>query len=124
LFTFAWTTSALVDVVASNRRLLNQLEDEREQEMHMRFAMRKAQWDALKTEREAERAEKEKTRNSASGSSFIQRLKIWRDERKRVAELRRQKVAEIEDLRRQERPHEEEVRAKPTDGGHDGKEQK
>ncbi len=62
--------------------------------------------------------------NSAAGSSFIQRLKIWRDERKRVAELRRQKVAEIEDLRRQERLHEKEVRIKPTDGGPDGKEQK
>ncbi len=124
LFTFAWTTSALVDVVASNRRLLDRLEDEREQEMHMRFALRKTEWDALRTEREAERAEKEQTMNSAAGSSFIQRLKIWRDERKRVAELRRQKVAEIEDLRRQERLHEKEVRIKPTDGGPDGKEQK
>ena len=28
-FTFAWTTSALVDVVASNRRLIDRLEDER-----------------------------------------------------------------------------------------------
>ena len=36
LFTFAWTTSALVDIVASNRRLLEQLEDERERKMHMR----------------------------------------------------------------------------------------
>jgi hypothetical protein len=39
LFTFAWTTSALVDVVASNGRLLEQLEVEREHEMHMRFAL-------------------------------------------------------------------------------------
>jgi hypothetical protein len=41
LFTFAWTTSALVDVVASNGWLLEQLEDEREREMEMRFALRK-----------------------------------------------------------------------------------
>ncbi len=34
LFIFAWTTSALVDVVASNGRLLEQLEDDREREMH------------------------------------------------------------------------------------------
>ena len=33
LFTFAWTTSALVDIVASNRRLIEQLEDERERKM-------------------------------------------------------------------------------------------
>jgi hypothetical protein len=124
LFTFAWTTSALVDVVASNRRLLNLLEDEREQELHMRFAMRKAQWDAVKTEGQAERAEKEKARNSAAGSSLSQRLKIWRDERKMVAELRRQKVAEIEDLRRQERLQEKELRPKPADGGPDAKERK
>src|SRR5271157_6498063 len=49
LFTFAWTTSALVDVVASNRRVLDQLEDEREQEMRMRFALLKNEWDALRT---------------------------------------------------------------------------
>src|SRR5271169_3852202 len=68
LFTFAWTTSALVDVVASNRRLLEQLEEEREQEIQMRFAMRKKQWDILRAERDAERAEKEKTRSTAAGS--------------------------------------------------------
>jgi Ni/Co efflux regulator RcnB len=123
LFTFAWTTSALVDVVASNRRLLTQLEDEREQEMHMRFALRKTEWDALRTEREAERAEKEKTMNSAAGSSFIQRLKIWREGRKTVAELRGKKVAEIEDLRRRERRNEKEAWTKPADSGPEDKEQ-
>lgn len=30
LFTFAWTTSALIDVVSSHRKLIDQLEDERE----------------------------------------------------------------------------------------------
>jgi hypothetical protein len=120
LFTFAWTTSALVDVVASNRRLLNLLEDEREEELRMRFAMRKAQWDAVKTEGTAERAEQEKARGLAAGSSLSQRLKIWRDERKIVAELRKQKVAEIEDLRRQERLQEKEIRPKPADAGPDG----
>jgi len=30
LFTFAWTTSALIDVVSSQRQLIDQLEDERE----------------------------------------------------------------------------------------------
>jgi Ion channel len=41
LFTFAWTTSALVDVAASNRRLLEQMEDEREQERHLPSALRR-----------------------------------------------------------------------------------
>jgi hypothetical protein len=40
LFTFAWTTNALVDVVASQRQLLNRLEEECVQEMHMRIALR------------------------------------------------------------------------------------
>lgn len=109
LFTFAWTTSALVDVVASNRRVLNQLEDEREQEMHMRFALRKKEWDALKTERDAERVDKQKIRAAAAGSSLIQRFRIWREEKTMVAELRRGNRAEREDLRRQERSKEKEV---------------
>ena len=105
-------TSALVDVVASHRRLLNQLEEEREEEIHMRFALRKKQWDALEGERDAERAKREKTKAGASGSTLIQRIRFWREERKAVAELRREKLAELEDLRRQERVQEREVWAK------------
>lgn len=114
LFTFAWTTSALVDVVASNRRVIDQLEHEREQEMHMRFVLRKKQWEALKAERNAERAEKEKTKAAATGLSFMRKLTLWREERKTVAELRRQEVAELRDLRRQERLNEREDIVKPA----------
>jgi uncharacterized protein YjiS (DUF1127 family) len=124
LFTFAWTTSALVDVVASNRRLLDQLEEEREQEMRMRFALRKKQWDALKTERDAERAEKEKARNTATGSSFIQSFKMWREERKKVAELHKAESAELADLRRQERQNEGELEDKSTNSGPEDQKQK
>ncbi len=116
LFTFAWTTSALVDVVASNRRLINQLEDNREQEMHMRFALRKKEWDALKTERDAERAAREKAKSATAKSSFFQRFRIWREERKTLAEIRKERVAEMEDLRRQERLNEIEALAKPSPG--------
>src|SRR5271165_120951 len=41
LFTFAWTTSALVSVVAAHGELIEQLEDERERQMQLRFALRK-----------------------------------------------------------------------------------
>ena len=109
LFTFAWTTSALVDVVASHRRLLDRLEEERIQEMHIRFELRKKEWDALKAERAAERAEEGKASAAAAGASFLQRLRIWREVRKSVAELRRQKIAEIADLRRAERLTEDEL---------------
>jgi ion channel len=114
LFTFAWTTSALVDVVASNRRLLEQLEGEREEEMHMRFALRQKEWDLLKTERAAERADMEKAKTQDAGSSFMQKLRIWREERKTVAELRRENRAEMKDLRRQERLKEREAVATPA----------
>src|ERR1700729_456366 len=88
LFTFAWTTSALVDVVASNGRLLEQLEDEREREVEMRFALRKEEWGVLKTESNEALSEREKTRTQLSGLSFFQRHKIWREERKREEEFR------------------------------------
>jgi hypothetical protein len=47
LFTFAWTTSALVDVVASHNKLIGQLEEEREQEIRKRLTALKERWDAL-----------------------------------------------------------------------------
>jgi hypothetical protein len=112
LFTFAWTTSALVDVVASNRRLLGQLEDELEREMDLRFALRKKQWDALRTERETERAEKDKTNISSTGSSLMARCSAWWEERKTIVELGKEKLAEIEHLRRRERLKEREIQTK------------
>ncbi len=107
LFTFAWTTSALVDVVASNGRLLERLEDEREREMHMRFALEKAEWDARKREGEADRSEREKAKAQASGVSFFQRRKIWKEERTREAQLRSAERAEVEELRRKEHQSEQ-----------------
>jgi Ion channel len=124
LFTFAWTTSALVDVVSSNGRLLERLEDERESEMHLRFALRKEEWDAMKGERDAERSEREKTRKQASGAPFFQRLKIWKEERRRQEELRSAGRAEIEDLRRKEHQNEEKLGSAEPPAGSEDKEQK
>jgi hypothetical protein len=109
LFTFAWTTSALVEVVAGHSQLIEQLEEEREQEKQLRSTLRKDEWDALKNERHAERAEKEKTRMQVVGTSFFQRRRIWKEERKRVADLRRAKAGEIADLRRKERQDEDKL---------------
>jgi hypothetical protein len=124
LFTFAWTTSALVDVVASNRQLIDRMEDERDKEIHMRLALQKEEWAALRGERDAERAEKEKAEITAVGSSLIQKLKIWRRVRKRVSELRRGKIAEMEDLLRQERLKERESAAHAAGSSNDQKLQK
>jgi Ion channel len=106
LFTFAWTTSALVSVVAAHRELIDQLEDERERQIEMRFELQKDQWNALKSELHAEQSEKEKTRAQAAGASFLQRREIWRDERARVKKLREAKTAEVAELRRKEREEE------------------
>ncbi len=112
LFTFAWTTSALVEVVASNRRLVDQMEEERIQQIRMRFALQKQQWVTMKTERQAERSEKAKERVAATGVSLRQKFKLWREERRKIAELRIERQAEQEDLRRQERIKERELWAK------------
>jgi len=124
LFTFAWTTSALVDVVASNRRLLEQLEDEREREMHMRFDLRKKEWDALKTDRDAVLSESERNSTKTAGASFFQRLRFWREEKGRLHELRAQ-AAEIEALRRKERQDEGKLfSTPPADSPADSKDKK
>jgi hypothetical protein len=116
LFTFAWTTSALVDVVASNGRLLEQLEDEREREIEMRFALRKEEWDVLKTERSEALSEREKTRTQLSGLSFFQRRKVWREEWNREKEFRTTARAQIEDLHSKEHQDEEKLGpGTPTD---------
>jgi hypothetical protein len=122
LFTFAWTTSALVDVVSSNGRLLERLEDEREREMHLRFALRKE--DAMKGERDAERSEKEKTRTQVSGAPFFQRLKIWKEERARQEGLRSAERAEIEEFRRKEDQNEEKLGSAVPPASSEDKEQK
>jgi hypothetical protein len=109
LFTFAWTTSVLVDVVGSNRQLLQQLEDEREREIEMRLAFRKEEWDALKTERSEALSEREKTRMQLSGLSFFQRRKVSREERNREKEFRTTARSQIQDLRQKERQDEEKL---------------
>jgi hypothetical protein len=109
LFTFAWTTSALVDVVTSYSRLLEQLEDEREREMHMRFALRKEEWDALKKGRAAVQSEGQNTRIKMVGASFFQRLRIWKEEKREVEDLRHAEAEEIGALRQKERREEEKL---------------
>jgi hypothetical protein len=106
LFTMAWTTSALVGVVSSHRQLLEQIEDERDTEIHMRLALGKEEWETLKKEREEERSEREKARTQAYGASIAQQRKIWEDERNKGEELRKAMRAEIEELRRKERQDE------------------
>jgi Ion channel len=120
LFTFAWTTSALVNVVAMHSQLIEQLEDEREREKQLRSSLRKDEWDALKRERDAERSEKEKTRTQASGDSFFSRRRIWKEEKKRLAEIRMAKASEISELRRKEHLDEKGLGSKEVSSDSEG----
>jgi len=53
LFTFAWTTSSLVDVVAAHGRLVEQLEKERQRQRQLRLTAQKAEWEVLTKKRDA-----------------------------------------------------------------------
>jgi hypothetical protein len=92
--------------------------------MHLRFALRKEEWDAMKGERAAEGSEREKSRKQASGAPFFHRLKIWKEERRRQEELRSAGRAEIEDLRRKEQQNEEKLGSAEPPAGSEDKEQK
>jgi hypothetical protein len=122
LFTFAWTTSVLVTVVTAHGELIEQLENEREQQLHLRATLLKDAWCVLKSEGHAEQLEMEKARAQAAEASFFQWFRIWRDERKRVKALRSAKVAEIAALRRTEREDEEKLGpGVPRENSGDGK---
>ena len=121
LFTFAWTTSSLVDLVRAHSQLVEQLEQERIKEMELRMSMRKEKFEALTKEREAEREERDRARKVAEGSSFFERRKVWKQEKHRVKELRDEERAEMGALRRKERDDEERLGPGTPPGDSKGK---
>lgn len=110
LFTFAWTTSALVEVVASNGRILEKQAAEREHELQLRLALAKEAWDAVKKEEEAVRSERRTTGMRISGASLFDRCRSWKEERKRVEEFQRAAISKIAELRQKERHDEEKLK--------------
>jgi len=122
LFTFAWTTSALVNVISTNARLAEQLENERELEIEMRRALRKQERDLVAKARADERAEKLKSKTTApgAGTSVLERYRIWREERRSVATLRREALSQLMDLRGKERADEEKLGPGKFPGSDDG----
>lgn len=109
LFTFAWTTSSLVGMVASHIRLLEQLDLERAEEREMRAAEVRAAWTAHSNEKQAERTSRDDARKRAGTVSFFERRKIWAEERKKEKELRAAARKQIADLYHQERLDEEKL---------------
>ncbi len=114
LFTFAWTTSALVSVVGGHNKLLEQLHEEREKQKEMRGKLRKAIGEVRKRENETEMAERVAAKEKMAGASLRQRWEIWRDEKGKVVGLRKDELKEIAELYRKEQAEEEKLG--PGDG--------
>jgi hypothetical protein len=102
LFTFAWTTSTLVNIVTAYLKLVEQLELERAEQLALRVTERKEVWDSLAKEREAERTLHDDTKKHAAGASFFERRKIWREEKQHVREMETAEKAEIKEIRHKE----------------------
>lgn len=86
---------------------MEQLEQERLQELNMRAAARKAAWDVLHNEKALEQAAKLEARKRAAGASFFQRWRIRREEKHREREMCDAAVAEMKSILQKERRDED-----------------
>jgi Ion channel len=106
LFTFAWTTSALVNMVANYVKIVEQMEIERMKQLDMRAAARHAEWDAIHKEQQTEQDVRADAQKRASGLSFFERRKVWRDEKEKEEQLRATVRDEVRRIRESERADE------------------
>ncbi len=102
LFSFAWTTSSLVSILSSSLHLVEQVEQERLQELKMRAAARQAAWDVLHREKALEQAAKLEARKRAAGASFFARWRIRKEEKRHEKDLREAAVAEMKSILQKE----------------------
>jgi hypothetical protein len=109
LFTFAWTTSSLVNMVANYMKIVEQLELERMKQLDMRAGARHAQWDAVQKERQTEQDDRADARKRATGLSFFQRRKVWNDEKQKEEQLRAVVQDEVRRIRQSERADEDKL---------------
>jgi hypothetical protein len=115
LFTFAWTTSSLVDVVSTHTRILEQLELERERQLKMRMEASKEALKTIEQERAAEKDVREQAHNKAAKSGLVERLRVRKSEEQQLKGLRADAKKEIAAIHRKERSDEEKL----GDGGTD-----
>ena len=109
LFTFAWTASALVSIVSTYLKLLEQLELERAQELAMRAAARSAVADVCSQEEAEEKAKVLAARELAGKTPFFGRHKVWKEERIEVREIRSAAKEEVRTIHQKERADEEKL---------------
>jgi hypothetical protein len=102
LFTFAWTTSALVGVVTGHSRLLEQLEIEREKQLELRAAARNAVNAVRGQESVAERSTRAKSEKEHEAGGVRERFENWRDQNREIETMREAEKAKIAEIRRKE----------------------
>ncbi len=103
LFTFAWTTSALVTIVATHSALLERLQEERVKQKQLRLDLQRADRDALSRERDAERHESIEITRESMGAPLYNRWQLWREDREKVRALRKDLRAQRQALYNKER---------------------
>ena len=115
LFTFAWTTSALVNVVRDHNALLERLELERAKERELRSSLKLVVHDARAHERAAKRAESLEVAEEGVGASLLRHWRLWREERQKLKAIRESFRAKTEALIRQERNTEDNLGVQDPD---------
>jgi hypothetical protein len=90
LFTFAWTTSALVTVVQTHNALLDRLHEERLKQKQLRLELSRAIHNAKTRERDDERHESMEITQESVGAPLYGRWQRWRDERQKVKAFRQE----------------------------------
>jgi hypothetical protein len=109
LFTFAWTTSALLGVVISHNRLLEQLVIEREKQLELRAAGRSAVRTVRQQEDEAERALRLKNEKAHEAGGVRERFEEWREDHREIDALRETEQAKIAEIRKKEAEDEDKL---------------
>jgi hypothetical protein len=102
LFTFAWTTSALVGVVTGHNRLLEQLVIEREKQLELRAGVRKSVDAVRQQEGDAERTARLKIEKDHEAGGVRGRFQNWREENREIETMREAERAKIAEIRREE----------------------
>jgi hypothetical protein len=104
LFTFAWTTSAMVGIVQTHNALLERLHEEKLKQKQLRLALKNAILNAREREREreAERHESIEITRESVGTPLYGRWQRWREEHQKRRALRAELRSEEWELLKKE----------------------
>jgi hypothetical protein len=117
LFTFAWTTSTLVNIVRDHNALLEQLHTERSEQKQLRENLWLAVRDVRARESEAERNARARNGEKSAGVPFFDRWQLWREERRALRAIRTGAIIQAKNLYRQEREAEGKLGAVASNPG-------